>query len=238
MRGQGWLVSPLLVGRDDLLALADRRLGEASRGAGGLLFLAGEAGIGKTRLLAEIERRAAAAGFRVAHGGTYPGDLEVAAAVLIDLARAMSRVPPLEAHGRTLAARLDAAAATGTDGDAHRRRRILVLDLANALADVAADSPTLLALEDLHQADDLTLEVLAALADQVGSVPMLVVGTYRSDELYPRVPMRRWRSLLVTQRLAEEARLARLDLAQTATLVASLIGEDAPLPTSTVEVIQ
>ena len=39
---------------------------------------------------------------------------------------------------------------------------------------------------------------------------MLVVGTYRSDELYPRVPMRAWRARLLTQRLAEEVRLARL----------------------------
>ena len=39
---------------------------------------------------------------------------------------------------------------------------------------------------------------------------MLVVGTYRSDELYPRVPMREWRARLLTQRLAEEVRLPRL----------------------------
>ena len=50
----GPLVCPVLVGRDDLLALAERRLAEAADGRGHVLFLAGEAGIGKTRLLGSI----------------------------------------------------------------------------------------------------------------------------------------------------------------------------------------
>jgi predicted ATPase len=49
---------PLLVGRDDLLELADRRLEEVTAGRGQFLLLAGEAGIGKTRLLAAIRRKA------------------------------------------------------------------------------------------------------------------------------------------------------------------------------------
>jgi chromosomal replication initiation ATPase DnaA len=52
----GPLVCPILVGRDDLLALAGRRLEDAAEGRGHVLFLAGEAGIGKTRLLGSIER--------------------------------------------------------------------------------------------------------------------------------------------------------------------------------------
>lgn len=56
-------LSRILVGRDDLLELADRMLAEARVGDGHLLLLAGEAGIGKTRLLGVIERRAAAMGF-------------------------------------------------------------------------------------------------------------------------------------------------------------------------------
>ena len=61
-------------------------------------------------------------------------------------------------------------------------------------------------LEDLHWADDLTLEILEALARRLPTLPMLVLATYRTDELYPRVPMREWRVRLLTQRLAEEVR--------------------------------
>ena len=112
-----------------------------------------------------------------------------------------------------------------------------MLDLANALAEVAEAGPTMLSLEDLHQADDLTLEVIASLASRLPDLPLLVVGTYRSDELYPRVPMRTWRSLLLTRRLAEEARLGRLTLDETRTVTAALIGGSARQATATVEMI-
>jgi chromosomal replication initiation ATPase DnaA len=52
------VASPVLVGRDALLARAAQRIEAAAAGAGGLLLLAGEAGIGKTRLLGSIGRRA------------------------------------------------------------------------------------------------------------------------------------------------------------------------------------
>src|SRR5215207_3785874 len=105
----GPLVCPILVGRDDLLALAERRLADAAEGRGHVLFLAGEAGIGKTRLLGSIERRAATLGFRVARGGTYPGDLEVPGAVFLELARVMRRTPALAAIGEQVSSRLATA---------------------------------------------------------------------------------------------------------------------------------
>lgn len=224
----GPLVCPVLVGRDDLLALAERRLAEAKAGRGHVLFLAGEAGVGKTRLLGSIERVAAASGFRVARGGTYPGDLEVPGAIFLELARAMRRTDALAPAGERVAARLSALD-VAREGDAHRRRRLLTLDLADDLA-AAASAPTLLALEDLHQADDLTLEVLATVARRVTEVPLLIVATYRSDELYPRVPMRDWRARLLAQRQAEEARLRRLTLDETATMASLLLASGQPVP--------
>jgi DNA-binding CsgD family transcriptional regulator len=229
----GPLVCPILVGRDDLLALAERRLAQAMGGRGHVLFLAGEAGIGKTRLLGSIERRAAALGFRVARGGTYPGDLEVPGAVFLELARVMQRTPALAEVGEKVSSRLAGAdrVTDGTpDGDAHRRRRLLTLDVADDLAAVAADGPTLLCLEDLHQADDLTLEIVANLARRAVDLPLVVLATYRSDELYPRVPMREWRARLLAQRQAEEARLRRLDLDETATMASVLLASGEPAP--------
>ncbi|HUR84811.1 MAG TPA: AAA family ATPase [Solirubrobacteraceae bacterium] len=220
-------ISPILVGRDDLLALAERRIGEVAGGAGRLLLLAGEAGVGKTRLLGAIERQAVAAGFRAVRGGTYPSDLRVSAAILIDLARAMRRTPGLEEIGRKLGERLDDP--DPSTHDTHRRRRLLVLDVAEILTDVAAGGPAIVSLEDLHWSDDLTLETVEAIARRVPDLPLLVVGTYRSDELFPRVPMREWRARLVGQRLAEEIRLARLSPADTATMATLLIDTGLPI---------
>ncbi|HET9456614.1 MAG TPA: ATP-binding protein, partial [Candidatus Limnocylindrales bacterium] len=59
---QSSFICPILVGRDDVLDLADRRLASAAAGDGQFVLLAGEAGIGKTRLLGAIGRRAGLAG--------------------------------------------------------------------------------------------------------------------------------------------------------------------------------
>jgi len=52
-------------------------------------------------------------------------------------------------------------------------------------------------LEDLHWADHLSLEVIGRAAARLADHRMLVVGTYRSDELYPRTAMREWRARLL-----------------------------------------
>jgi DNA-binding CsgD family transcriptional regulator/tetratricopeptide (TPR) repeat protein len=231
------LVCPILVGRDDLLALADRRIAEISSGTGHLLLVAGEAGLGKTRLLGAIERRAAAAGFRVVRAGTYPSDLQVPAALLIDLSRALQREPELASLGTRLAERL--ADDTSHERDPGRRRRLLVLDVADLLAEIAEleGARTLIGLEDLHWSDDLTLEILEAFARRIGELPVLVVATYRSDELYPRVPTRQWRARLVAQRRAEEIRLRRLSAEETATMTAVIQGASVPPARDVVEAI-
>ncbi|WP_127504249.1 ATP-binding protein [Actinoplanes solisilvae] len=213
------VASPVLVGRDDLIALAERRLAEAT---GELLFLAGEAGIGKTRLLGEIIGRARAAGFTVAGAGASPGDTELAGGPLADLGAELRRDPTTAAPGERLGRRLRELA----DGDPARRRRLLVADLAELIAGAA--DPLLITLEDLHWADDLTLDVLARLARHAKSGRLLVVGTYRSDELYPRVPMRVWRTRLLTQRLAEEVRLRRLHPDETSAMAAAITGSGLP----------
>jgi len=219
----GALSSPTLVGRDDLLALAERRLAATAQGNGELLFLAGEAGIGKTRLLGNVVRRAREMGFTVVTAAASPGDAEVAAGLLGDLAGEWRREPGTAPTGERIAERLR----THGNGDSDRQRRLLVGDVAELIEGLAR-SPTLIALEDLHWADDVTLDVLGRLGRRAGELPLLLVGTYRSDELYPRVPMRAWRTRLLTQRQAEEARLGRLSREDTAALTAAITGGALP----------
>src|SRR5262245_43726593 len=96
MSGLEPVLSPVLVGRDEHLDLADRRLVEAAAGHGRVLLFAGEAGIGKTRLLGAVGRRAVALGFHGAEGALAPADHDVPLAVFGDLARTMLLVPGLE----------------------------------------------------------------------------------------------------------------------------------------------
>jgi hypothetical protein len=117
-------VSPVLIGRDDLLALADRRLASAADGAGQLLFFAGEAGIGKSRLLLEVARRGREAGFAVVGAGASPGDAEVAAGLLLDLAAELRREPATAALGAGIVERLRVSGSErlGRSGSERQRR--------------------------------------------------------------------------------------------------------------------
>ena len=86
----------------------------------------------------------------------------------------------------------------------------------------------LIVLEDLHWADELSLDVLGHLAGRLATRPVLVVGAYRSEELHSGLPMRELRARLVGQRLAEEIRLPRLSPDQTATVASAVLGRPAP----------
>jgi ATP/maltotriose-dependent transcriptional regulator MalT len=224
--------SPVLVGRDSQLALIGRRLAEAADGGGRMLFVAGEAGIGKTRLLGSAARRAQSSGFTVVRAAAFPDDMQSVAGLLLDLASSLSSAqePALNDVGRILASR--ARALPEVSGDAHRRRRLLVQDLCDPIAGADAGRPVLIILEDLHWADELSLAVFGRLAGRLAARPVLVAGAYRSDELYPRLPMRELRARLVGQRLAEEIRLPRLTLDQTASMISVTLGRPAPAQVS------
>jgi len=232
MPGRGLIQSPVLVGRDDFLTLATRRLIEVSEGRGQLLFVAGEAGIGKSRLLGAITHQARLMNFGVLRAGAFPGDVHSSAGLLLDLASdllACAQLPQRELGGR-LSARLRAITSQADEpsGDAHRRRRLLVQDLVDLLLSAYHGTPLLIVLEDLHWADDVSLDVLGHLATRLATRSLLVSAAYRSDELYPHRPIRDLRARLLDQRLAEEIRLPRLGLDQTATMVGTLLGRPAP----------
>jgi len=223
------IVSPVLVGRDDLVALAERRLAMVANGQGHLLMLTGEAGIGKSRLLGVVERSATTRGFRIARAVGFPGDQEVAGALMEDVARSTGDRADgaVAASTAAMASRIRDVGAV--DLDSHRQHRLLVRDLADSLCRMTSDGPVLLALEDVHWADELSLEVLAHVARDLVRVPMLVVVTLRSDELRGRPSLREWRARLLGQRLAEETRLERFDRVQTDAMVAALTSGASPI---------
>ncbi|NWJ73570.1 AAA family ATPase [Pseudonocardia sp. ICBG1122] len=173
-----------LVGRADELAGLLRDLDAARSGRARAVLLAGEAGIGKSRLATALGRAAAGAGAQVVVGRCL--DAGGAALpylpfseVLDALARAGTALRPV-LHGL-----LPGAAGDGDSG------RLQVFDaVAGAVRDAAATAPLLVVLEDLHWADRSTRELLAFLLARLGSQRLLVLGTYRSDDLHRRHPLR------------------------------------------------
>ncbi len=224
------LQSPLLVGRDELLQLADRRIQEAAAGRGQALLLAGEAGIGKTRLLYAVIRKAEQAGFRWSKGDLCPADRHVPLASVRDVARSMGGgFDPDRAQA------IMAFQGAG-GGDSLGSRRVLVRDLTELILDTI-DRPTLLAFEDLQWADELSIEVIGELARLGKHRPLLILAAYRLDELPMDTSHREWRSRLLTQRVAEEARLGSLTYDETALVTSLILGTGLPAPREVVAAV-
>jgi DNA-binding CsgD family transcriptional regulator/tetratricopeptide (TPR) repeat protein len=224
------LESPLLVGRDAVLGQMTRRIEEAKAGRGSMLLFAGEAGIGKTRLIRAALRQATAAGFRTSMGSLAPQDLLVPLASIGDLARMMRR----DAFGDLGADLL--AMRGGKGGDNLASRRILVHEIRDRIV-AAIDRPTALAFEDLQWADELSLEVIGELARSAGELPLMLLASYRLDELPSGSIHREWRARLLTQRVAEETQLERLSHDGTALVTTLILGTGLPAPREVVDAV-
>jgi DNA-binding CsgD family transcriptional regulator/tetratricopeptide (TPR) repeat protein len=195
--------SPEFVGRAAELERLEAALDRAERGEAGAVFLAGESGVGKTRLLRELERVAADRGARMLRGDCAAfgaGELAYApiAAALRRLGRELDPVAGQELLGPArdalapLLPDLSACAPArtpGAGGDAFAQARLF--GLLRALLDrLAAETPVLFAVEDIHWADRSTLEFLGSLLRGLRDERLLLVCTYRSDELHRRHPLR------------------------------------------------
>ena len=158
----------LLERADDLAALSSA-LSAAATGAGGIALVSGEAGIGKTSLVAELARREAGRA-RILWGACDP----------LLTPRPLG---PLHDVARTGSARL-AAALTGTGG----REAVFTAVLDDLQR---GRPPTMLVIEDAHWADEATFDFLRFIGRRIARLPALLVITFRDDETGPTHPLRR-----------------------------------------------
>jgi len=227
----GSVQCPIIVGRDDLLDLAARRLDEAAAGHGQILLLAGEAGIGKTRLLNAIRQMARTAGYVTVNGSLAPQDRDLPCSLILDLARTFRSKPGFEKLSEDLLGiRFD------QDADALGSRRLFVLDVVDRII-ATIDRPLLLDLEDIQWADEISLEIVGELGRRIRDLPVLIVGAYRTEELPPGSLLREWRARLIAQRLAEEARLSPLTYEQTALMTTLILATGLPAPREVVTAV-
>jgi ABC-type oligopeptide transport system substrate-binding subunit/DNA-binding SARP family transcriptional activator len=183
-----------LIGRDEAWQVLEQLLAGARGGRGGAVLLAGEAGIGKTRLMHEFAAGQAGQALLLAGAG-YPGAQATPFLPLVEALRPhlsserlLDRVAPIWlAEASTLLPELqrkfpDLPTPAPTTPDQVRARmfealRQIVIGLARP-----DEPPLLFCLDDLHWADRSTLEWLSHLARHVRDAPILLIGTYRSTE--------------------------------------------------------
>ena len=227
----GSVLCPVIVGRDDLLELIDELIAEAAQGRGHTLFLSGQAGLGKTRLMRAAARKAEAAGLRVDGGSVAPHDREVPLASIREMANGMRENADFGSLGPDLLA-MDGA----HDGDALGSRRLLVRGAADRIL-AAIDRPTMLVFDDLHWTDEMSLEVIGELTRHATERPLFLLAGYRADEFPADSIHREWRARTLSQREAREARLEPLTLEQTGVATTLILGGKLPAPRDVVEAV-
>jgi ATP/maltotriose-dependent transcriptional regulator MalT len=229
----GSVVSPLLVGRDEEIELLKGALDEARAGKPGAVVIEGEAGVGKSRLLAELGDAAATAGVRVLTGSCVElGGRAVSFAPLVEVLRLLvdeldaDELDALLGPARDEVARLlpevAGSGALAPRGEQDQARSMeLLLGVVRRLADAR---PLLLGFEDLQWADPATLDLLETLIRGLSDRPVLLVCTVRSDELHRTHPFRQLAGRWQQHRLATRLTLERLNAAAVRAQIEAILG--------------
>ena len=223
------LATPDIVGRDAELAFLRAALTDARRGLGSTVFVVGEPGLGKTRLVREAAGIAAASAQVVLRGRATSRSAQFR-----PLAEALTAL--LRRHGvpdtPELVPYLPALSRLVPEWRAHRvpgaDDSVVVLAEAvlRLLRWLGAGHGCLLALDDLHEADADTLAVVDYLADNLAGEPVVLIGTTRPDP-GPAVELVR---AARRRGVAAVAELPHLDEEQVRLLVAGCLGLDAGHP--------
>jgi len=228
------IVSPVLIGRRPELATLAALLGRAQDRESAFAVVGGEAGVGKTRLIRELSAQAAEAGFLVLTGQCVELGAEgLPLAPLVDALRTLARSLPPAALAEVLGsagpglARLLPELAPAPGADLQKAQLLeLVLGLLHRLS---ATRPVLFGIEDLHWADQSTLDLTAFLVRSLRDARVLVLATYRSDELDRRHRLRPVLASWERMRAVDHIELRRFDLDEVTAQLTAILGA-APAP--------
>jgi DNA-binding NarL/FixJ family response regulator len=223
------------VGRAEELARLLAALERAEQGQPAIVLLAGDAGVGKTRLLAELAVKARQREVQTLIGGCLQvGDVGLPYVPVVDALRGLAGDPN---HGELLAAvvkglpglgRLLPELADQVAAPASLEKGLEQLQLFDAVGSLllrlSEHAPVLLVLEDLHWADRSTRELVAFLQQTLRTARLLLVASYRSDELQRRHPLWPWLAELGCRPRVERLALGPLSRSELAEHLVTVAG--------------
>ncbi len=219
-----------------------RLVDDALAGAGRLALVAGEPGVGKSRLVAEMGEEAQAGGMRVLTGHCvemsgappYLPYVEMIEQAIsnprspLALRQALGDVAPEIARIAPALRRVFPDIPPAVELPAELARRYVWNSLSEFIDRAAQGQPLLLVLEDLHWADESTVLLTEYLAPLLPDMPVLVLGTYRDVEVDPSHPLARVIGQLGHRRLLERISLRRLSFDGVGAMLRALAGQPAP----------
>ena len=231
------VVCPTSVGREAPLRTLLERLDRAVEGHGTVLLLGGDAGVGKSRLVRDLKQEATARHIRVIEGRCSSTESSVPYAPFMDALRfriakgegeeVAKILGPLRAILAPIFPQLESASTISENASERERDRERPYALIfGVLERLASADPMLLVLEDIHWADQTSLELLHHLAHRATSLRLMMVVTYRSDELHAAHPLKRLLGSLARDRVGEDMRLLPLDREETTEMLRCMLGSE------------
>lgn len=233
-------LSPILAGRADEVDALQRWIQLADSGAGHLILISGEAGIGKSRLAREARAFAHNRGFTILQGNCFEADRTLPFAPFAELLRHIdarrlaqfrSFMPQLLKFVPELASHFPDLSPTLTAEPGLEKRQLVHAWLSLLVGPRAEPQPPeparLVIIEDLHWCDDLSLDVLVQLARVIQTQPVMVVLTYRSDET--PLSLAHFLTQLDRERLAHEIPLSPLAPAHIELIVRAIFHQSHPI---------
>ncbi|HLK76313.1 MAG TPA: AAA family ATPase [Streptosporangiaceae bacterium] len=184
-----------MVGRDGELGRLLSLLDDAEAGRSVVALVSGDAGVGKTRLISEVTRLAAGRGYIVLSGQCAELGDSVPYLPLADALRGAAQSTGVRdaLSSRPALGRLLPEGGEGPIADSDRSglaRQQMFGGVLGLLAELAAAAPVLLVLEDLHWADASTRDLVTFLSRMLHRERVALIGSYRTDDLHRRHPLR------------------------------------------------
>lgn len=241
--------SPLFIGRQAELATLTDAVAQAASGHAGVVLIGGDAGIGKSRLVGEIATQGRETGVLVLEGGCVSlgdgGGLPFApivealrglpAILEADRSGALGTIADLRSPATAELGRLipELGTTAGVEQGALDRpewvQARIFEGLLSLLRSLGERATVVLIIEDLHWADGSTRDVTSFLARNARTERLLVIGTYRADELNRRHPLRPWLSEMERLPRVQRVELARFGRPELEAQVASILEHAPPL---------